>query len=100
MLFGVVSASTPWVYSTDDAVPEDTIRITALGSGTPDVRRHQVRVQCKPPLSLQTSARLLRAPSIQGLHALMLSSVIKDGIRQLVIYRDSECTSNMVANFI
>lgn len=42
LLPGLTAKSTPWVYSTDDAVPEDTIRITTLGSGTPDVRRHQV----------------------------------------------------------
>ena len=38
----LAAPATPWVYSTDDAVPKDTIRITTLGSGTPDVRRHQV----------------------------------------------------------
>ena len=43
LLPGLTAKSTPWVYSTDDAVPEDTIRVTTLGSGTPDVRRHQVR---------------------------------------------------------
>ena len=42
VLPGLAAKSTPWVYSTDDTVPEDTIRITTLGSGTPDVRRHQV----------------------------------------------------------
>ncbi|EIE20382.1 Metallo-hydrolase/oxidoreductase [Coccomyxa subellipsoidea C-169] len=32
----------PWVYSDNSEPEEGTIRVTVLGSGTPDVRRHQV----------------------------------------------------------
>ena len=35
------AATLPWVLP-GDGIPKDTIRITTLGSGTPDVRRHQV----------------------------------------------------------
>ena len=45
VLPGLAAKSSPWVYSTEDTVPEDTIRVTTLGSGTPDVRRHQVMLQ-------------------------------------------------------
>ena len=31
----------PFVYPGEE-VPDDTIRVTTLGSGSPDVRRHQV----------------------------------------------------------
>jgi len=34
--------ASPWIYSNNEDPPEGTIRITVLGSGTPDVRRHQV----------------------------------------------------------
>lgn len=49
LLFGVhkVSTASPWIYADDDEVPEDAIRITSLGSGTPDVHKEQVRVQCQ-----------------------------------------------------
>ncbi len=42
LLPAFAAASSPWVYSNDHAVPEDIIRVTTLGSGTPDVRRQQV----------------------------------------------------------
>ncbi|KAK9811899.1 hypothetical protein WJX72_012114 [[Myrmecia] bisecta] len=35
------TAGGPWVYSDNAPVPKDTIRITTLGSGTPDVRKEQ-----------------------------------------------------------
>ena len=35
------AASNPWVLP-GDAVPKHTIRVTTLGSGTPDVRKNQV----------------------------------------------------------
>jgi ribonuclease Z len=35
------AATLPWVLP-GDGVPKDTIRVTTLGSGTPDVRRQQV----------------------------------------------------------
>jgi len=35
------AATAPWVLP-GDGVPKGTIRITTLGSGTPDIRRHQV----------------------------------------------------------
>ena len=34
----------PFVYPGEE-VPEDTIRVTTLGSGSPDVRRHQARMR-------------------------------------------------------
>ncbi|CAL8465140.1 g4675 [Coccomyxa elongata] len=37
-----VASASPWVYSDNEDPPEGTIRVTVLGSGTPDVRRHQV----------------------------------------------------------
>jgi hypothetical protein len=48
-------AASPWVYSDDDDIPEDAIRITSLGSGTPNVHKEQV-----------THAGFLLA--LQGLH--------------------------------
>lgn len=39
--------SSPWVYSDNAPVPEGALRITTLGSGSPDVRREQVSL---PPL--------------------------------------------------
>lgn len=38
----------PWVYSDNSEPEEGTIRVTVLGSGTPDVRRHQVRLASPP----------------------------------------------------
>ena len=38
----------PFVYPGEE-VPEDTIRVTTLGSGSPDVRRHQVGVVLVQP---------------------------------------------------
>ena len=37
------AAAASWVYSDGAPVPAGTLRVTTLGSGTPDVRRHQVR---------------------------------------------------------
>ncbi|KAK9908353.1 hypothetical protein WJX75_006483 [Coccomyxa subellipsoidea] len=44
LLIGVhkVSTASPWIYADDDEVPKDAIRITSLGSGTPDVHKEQV----------------------------------------------------------
>lgn len=35
------AAASPWVYSDNAPIPEGTIRITTLGSGSPDVRKEQ-----------------------------------------------------------
>lgn len=45
MLLAYVSMAhgVPWIYSTDEPMPSNTIRITTLGSGSPDVRKEQVR---------------------------------------------------------
>ncbi|WIA34413.1 hypothetical protein OEZ86_012748 [Tetradesmus obliquus] len=36
------AAGSPWVYSDNAITPEGTIRITTLGSGSPDVRKEQL----------------------------------------------------------
>lgn len=36
------SVSSPWVPSGDATIPDGVIRITTLGSGSPDVRKEQV----------------------------------------------------------
>ncbi len=72
VLPGLAAKSTPWVYSTDDTVPEDTIRITTLGSGTPDVRRHQVMLR-RSLLMTCPSKELPPASSSQRLVALLLA---------------------------
>lgn len=43
VIFAVAAyaAHAPWVLP-GDGVPKDTIRVTTLGSGTPDIRRKQV----------------------------------------------------------
>jgi hypothetical protein len=41
LLLTAVAASSPWVYSDNAAIPDGTIRITTLGSGSPDVRKEQ-----------------------------------------------------------
>jgi hypothetical protein len=39
-----VALAGPWVYSDNEEPAEGTIRVTTIGSGTPDVRRHQVDI--------------------------------------------------------
>ncbi|KAF6254071.1 Metallo-hydrolase/oxidoreductase [Scenedesmus sp. NREL 46B-D3] len=36
------AAGSPWVYSDNALIPDGTIRITTLGSGSPDVRKEQL----------------------------------------------------------
>jgi hypothetical protein len=44
--------SSPWVYSDNAPIPDGTLRITTLGSGSPDVRREQVTpLPLNPPTS-------------------------------------------------
>lgn len=43
------TASSPWVYSENAPTPAGTIRITTLGSGSPDVRKEQVRRAASTP---------------------------------------------------
>lgn len=43
----LAAADGPWVTA-DDPIGSRTIRVTSLGSGSPDVRRHQVRVNQVP----------------------------------------------------
>ena len=43
--------SSPWVYSDNAPIPDGTLRITTLGSGSPDVRREQVTPFPLPPSS-------------------------------------------------
>lgn len=46
------SRSSPWVYSDNAPIQEGTLRITTLGSGSPDVRREQVSSPPpRPPLT-------------------------------------------------
>lgn len=46
------AADSPWVYSDNAPIPDGVLRITTLGSGSPDVRREQVGLQ---PVIIHTS---------------------------------------------
>ena len=55
-----VTSASPWVYSDNEDPPEGTIRVTVLGSGTPDVRRHQVKTLSHSSLFCCAYARTVR----------------------------------------
>jgi hypothetical protein len=38
------AVASPWVQSGDDHIPAGVIRVTTLGSGSPDVRKEQVQL--------------------------------------------------------
>jgi hypothetical protein len=42
LLARAAATGSPWVYSDGAPVQSNTIRITTLGSGSPDVRKEQV----------------------------------------------------------
>lgn len=44
LLSSYAAAASPWVYSGDEHIPAGTIRVTTLGSGSPDVHKEQVCV--------------------------------------------------------
>jgi hypothetical protein len=41
LLHAAAATGSPWVYSDNPIIPDGTIRITTLGSGSPDVRKEQ-----------------------------------------------------------
>lgn len=55
LLHTVAAAGSPWVYSDNAITPEGTIRITTLGSGSPDVRKEQASAASSTASTAQNS---------------------------------------------
>jgi hypothetical protein len=64
LLLHAAAAGSPWVYSDNAPIPDGTIRITTLGSGSPDVRKEQAST-AQPVWLVQLDTLLISAARAQ-----------------------------------